>query len=379
MSNFNNHRATYQAPYWPPMPVQYFPQLPAAPPAFNVCQYWSPGLPIPSVAQLPPGTAFGGPYLPPPPPPNWNVPQPPPVRIRQRIAPIYSENPPDIERQMILKMHAGDYVASALSEKLNDCLVRRGVVTASYTYDFQRNLYILLDELTIDPNFLPSRSIPIYQVTNNVKNARNALEHDNWDMFDRNTEYHMDSMRRLSRALGERGLSNDIYEISNAIKAGDCSGGVAFKPFRFPRTGYSHRAGIGLKLISKSVIEVYFAKKIWRHRKNRFGAPPPSLDVYENNEDMIDDLKNDPRYLVPGSQRTLDLFKQTRLDLSHGNHVKIFHQFKNQYNNMVEYLWMLGEADAAIEVALIRDMLVELKRTGKEISASYFPSLFPQA
>jgi hypothetical protein len=266
MSNFNNHRATYQAPYWPPMPVPYFQQLPAAPPAFNVCQYWSPGLPVPSVAQLPPGAAFGCPYLPPPPPPTWNIgTQPPPVRIRQRIAPIYSEKPADIERQMILKMHAGDYVASEVSDKLNEFLIGTGKITRSNNYDFQRNLYILLDELTINPNFLPSRRIPIYQVTNNVKNARNALEHDNWDMFDRNTEYHMDSMRRLSRALGERELSNDIYEISNAIKAGDFTGGVAFKPFKFRASGaYSPQAGVGLKLISKSVLEVYFAKRIWR-------------------------------------------------------------------------------------------------------------------
>jgi hypothetical protein len=370
MSNFNNHRATYQAPYWPPMPVQYFPQLPGAPPpAFNTCQYWSPGLPVPSVAQ----------FLPPPPSPTWNIP-PPPVRIRQRIAPIYSEKSPEIEAQMIQKMHAGDYVASVLSDKLNEFLIARGKITRSNSYDFQRNLYILLDELRIDPNFLPSRSIPIYQVTNNVKNARNALEHDNWDMFDRNTEYHMDSMRRLSRALGERGLSNDIYEISNAIKAGDCSGCVAFKPFRFPRTGaYCQRAGVGLKLISKSVLETYFVKNIWRQRQDRFGAPSSSLDVYENNLDMIDDLKSDPRYLVPGSQTKLDLFQETRLDLTHGRHEKFFRQFKLQYDNMVDYLWMLGEADAAIEVALIRDLLIELKRTGKEVKPSYFPSLFPQA
>ena len=292
-------------------------------------------------------------------------------------APVYSEKPIDIERKIIQKMHAGDYVASVLSDKLNEFLIRKGKVTGYYSFDFQTNLYTLIGEINKNPYFLP-KPIPIYDIMR-VKDFRNELEHNDWDMVNTHMDDRMDLMRRLSIAMRERELANDIHEISNAIKAGDCSGGVAFKPFRFPRTGYSHRAGIGLKLISKSVIEVYFAKKIWRHRKNRFGAPPPSLDVYENNEDMIDDLKNDPRYLVPGSQRTLDLFKQTRLDLSHGNHVKIFHQFKNQYNNMVEYLWMLGEADAAIEVALIRDLLIELKRTGQEVKPSYFPSLFPQA
>ena len=139
------------------------------------------------------------------------------------------------------------------------------------------------------------------------------------------------------------------------------------------------RAGVGLKLISKSVLETFFVKNVWRQRQDRFGAPSSSLDVYENNLDMIDDLKSDPRYLVPGSQTKLDLFQETRLDLSHGRHEKFFRQFKLQYDNMVDYLWMLGEADAAIEVALIRDLLIELKRTGQEVKPSYFPSLFPQA
>ena len=120
-------------------------------------------------------------------------------------------------------------------------------------------------------------------------------------------------------------------------------------------------------------------KNVWRQRQDRFGAPSSSLDVYENNLDMTDDLKINPSYLLPGSQTKLDLFQETRLDLSHGRHEKFFRQFKLQYDNMVDYLWMLGEADAAIEVALIRDLLVELKRTGKEVKPSYFPSLFPQA
>jgi hypothetical protein len=377
MSNFNN-RATYQAPYWPPMPVQNFPQLPAAPPAFNICQYWSPSIPVPSVSQLPPGAAFGGPYLPPPPPPpTWNIPQPPPVRIRQRIAPIYSEKPLHIERQMIQKMHAGDYVASELSEKLNDFLIRRGKITRSYSYDFQKNLYTLIAEVNKNPYFLP-KPIPIYDIMR-VKDFRNELEHNNWDLVNTHMDDRMDSMIQLSEAIREREFANDIHEISNAIKAGDCSGGVAFKPFKFRASGaYSPQAGIGLKLISKCVLETYFVKNVWRQRQDRFGAPCSSLDVYENNLDMIDDLKINPNYLLPGSQRTLDLFQETRLDLSHGRHKKFFLVFELRYDNMVDYLWMLGEADAAIEVALIRDLLIELKRTGRQISTSYFPTLFPQ-
>ena len=212
-----------------------------------------------------------------------------------------------------------------------------------------------------------------------IKDFRNELEHNNWDMVNTHINDRMDSMRSLSKAIREREFANDIHEISNAIKAGDCSGGVAFKPFKFRASGaYSPQAGVGLKLISKSVIETYFVKNIWRQRMDRFGAPCSSLDVYENNLDMTDDLKSDPRYLVPGSQRTLDLFKETRLDLSHGRHKKFFLVFELRYDNMVDYLWMLGEADAAIEVALIKDLLIELKRTGRQISASHFPTLFPQ-
>ncbi len=302
-------------------------------------------------------------------------------------APVYSEKPIDIERKIIQKMHAGDYVVSALSEKLNNFLIRKGKVTGYYIillllfilyycFDFQTNLYILIDEVQQNRYFLP---IPIYDIMR-VKDFRNELEHNNWDMVNTHMDDRMDSMRRLSIAMRERELANDIYEISNAIKAGDCSGGVAFKPFKFRASGaYSPKAGIGLKLISKSVLETYFVKHIWRQRQDRFGAPSPSLDLFKNNQEMAEDLKINPSYLLPGSQTKLDLFQETRLDLTHGRHEKFFRQFKLQYDNMVDYLWMLGEADAAIEVALIRDLLIELKRTGKEVKPSYFPSLFPQA
>jgi hypothetical protein len=277
---------------------------------------------------------------------------------------------------MIQKMHAGDYVASELSEKLNDFLIGKGIVTGDYSFDFQTNLYILIDEVQQNRYFLP---IPIYDIMR-VKDFRNELEHNNWDMVNTHMDDRMNSAIKLSEAIRERELANDIHEISNAIKAGDCSGGVAFKPFKFRASGaYSPKAGIGLKLISKSVLETYFVKNVWRQRQDRFGAPSPSLDVFKNNQEMAEDLKINPSYLLPGSQTKLDLFQETRLDLSHGRHEKFFRQFKLQYDNMVDYLWMLGEPDAAIEVALIRDLLIELKRTGMEVKPSYFPSLFPQA
>jgi hypothetical protein len=54
--------------------------------------------------------------------------------------------------------------------------------------------------------------------------------------------------------------------------------------------------------------------------------------------------------------QTLQLFIETNLDLSHGRHVNIFHEFELHYDNMASYLWMLGDADAPMEVALIRDL-----------------------
>ena len=54
--------------------------------------------------------------------------------------------------------------------------------------------------------------------------------------------------------------------------------------------------------------------------------------------------------------QTLQLFKETNLDLSHGRLVKIFHEFELHYDNMAAYLWMFGDADAPVEVALIRDL-----------------------
>jgi hypothetical protein len=43
---------------------------------------------------------------------------------------------------------------------------------------------------------------------------------------------------------------------------------------------------------------------------------------------------------------------------------------------VIELLPLLGAPEAAIEVGLIRDILVELKKTGKKVRPSLFPTLF---
>jgi hypothetical protein len=51
-----------------------------------------------------------------------------------------------IEMKIIQKVHDGDYVAVKLSDKLNAFLIGRRKITRFYSYEFQKNLYILLNE-----------------------------------------------------------------------------------------------------------------------------------------------------------------------------------------------------------------------------------------
>ena len=158
-------------------------------------------------------------------------------------------------------------------------------------------------------------------------------------------------------------------------------GGVTFKPFRFPNSRYSYdeRAGLGINQISTAVMSSKTAKRLYRYIKNRLprGSPPPSIDIYANTLDVIEIIRRyDQYYLGPNGLKMMLKLKEFRLDLVHGRYEKTFLEFEEQFDNLERLLWALGDGQAADEVALIRDILIEFKRSGKQVTAKFFPGLF---
>jgi hypothetical protein len=301
----------------------------------------------------------------------------------QRQDPPYHQQTDDVEEKIVQKSSAASYCFTYLiGPEVHQTLISTGKISASNSYDLQILLQILAREVKFNPSFLPGRQSP--GAVKGVGLARNSVQHNNWSAIQNNSEHYFSSMIELADYLDKPKVANDIQEILNSINAGDSTGGVSFKPFCFPASGYDQLAAFGLHQIIEALMNKYVAKKgIWQNLKARkpVGSPPPSLDVYYNLKDMTADVVNDPDYLgIGGNNRNdrlvLTSVKELRLDLAHGNYENTYNGFENKLAKVIELLPLLGAPEAAIEVGLIRDILVQLKRTGKQVRPSLFPTLF---
>jgi hypothetical protein len=87
-------------------------------------------------------------------------------------------------------------------------------------------------------------------------------------------------------------------------------------------------------------------------------------------------MTRNPNYLGPNGWQMMFKLKEFRLDLVHGRYEKTLREFKEQYDNLERLLRAMGGTQAADEVALIKDILLEFQRSGKEVKPSFFPGLF---
>jgi hypothetical protein len=188
----------------------------------------------------------------------------------------------------------------------------------------------------------------------------------------------------LANILGKPQVANDVQEILNSINAGDSTGGVSFLSFRFPASGYDQLAAFGLHQIIESLVTKYVAKQgIWKNLNARLSADstPPSLKVHYNIKDMTVEVRNDPDYLrIGGNGRNdglvLTSVKELPLDIAYRRYENTYNGFENKLANVIKLLPLHGAPEAAVEIGLIRDILVGLKRTGKLVRPSLFPTLF---
>jgi hypothetical protein len=316
---------------------------------------------------------------------NYYHHQNPPVR-QQRRDPRYYGHPEEVELSIIRKSNAANYIKIyCLSTELDEFLINKGLIQRCRHYDFQDHLDILRFQLQRDPYFLPSdpnfRPYPYSEIElKDVVDGRNDYDHNNWDAVLVHTNKHLKAMMDLADALNQRRVANEIFEIRNAISAGDFSGGVTFKPFRFPVSrSYDELAGLGMNQISTAVMSGKMAKRLYRYIRTSLpmGSPPPSIDIYANSLDIIDIInEHDPNYLGRNGLHVILKLKEFRLDLVHGRYEKTLREFKEQYDNLERLLRVMGDKQAADEVAAIRDLLLEFQRSGKEVKPSFFPGLF---
>ncbi len=301
----------------------------------------------------------------------------------QRKDPPYFQQPDDVEEKIRQKSAAASYCLTYLiGPKLNHTLISKGKVSPFKNYDLQDHLEILAREIKANPSFLPYRLSP--GVVKRLTRTRNTVYHNDWSRIQRDSTVLFSPMIELADCLGEPVVAFEIKEILNSINAGDYTGGVSFVPFRFPALGYDNMAAFGLHQIIESLMAKYLVKTgIWNFLYARVpaGSPPPSLDVYANVKDMADEVANNPDYLAIGGNNRNDRLiltsvKKLRLNLAHGHYEKTYSGFEVKLADLIELLPLLGAPDAAVEVGLIRDILVELKRNGKQVRPSHFPSLF---
>jgi hypothetical protein len=302
---------------------------------------------------------------------------------RQRQDPPYYDQPEEVEKRIRQESGAASYCLTYLiGPEVNGTLVSKGKISLSASYDLQVQLEILRVEMKSNPSFLPSRLSP--SLVKRVARTRNAVYHNNWSVIQRDSKVIFSPLVELANILGKPQVANDVQDILNSINAGDSTGGVSFVPFHFPASGYDNMAAFGLHQIIEALMNKYVAKKgIWQNLNARkpVGSPPPSLDIYYNIKDITANVVNDPDYLgIGGNTRNdrlvLTSVKELRLDLAHGHYERTYNGFENKLAKVIELLPLLGAPEAAIEVGLIRDILVELKKTGKKVRPSLFPTLF---
>lgn len=299
-----------------------------------------------------------------------------PPRQPLRKDPPYQARSAEEERKIQQKSNAGHYCQLLLAEELDSYLIMKGKVMPHLCFDYKSHLSILANELSINPWFLATQLSPSSLLY--VKWARNAFEHNNWALIDLHSDQYLKAMTELADSLGKPKTANEIQEIGNAIRAGDCSGGVKFKPFTFSNTGYTRAAGFGLCIITDAVVEKIFIKIVWEFLQSQrpVGSIPPSVDLYYNVADMTNQQSSNPHYLGRRGTVVLAMLKQMRLDLAHGAYETLFNNFVTYYENMEEFLRLIRKRRNAEEVRIVRKILVILKRTGQQVKPCHFPELF---
>lgn len=302
---------------------------------------------------------------------------PVPRAPKPRKDPPYYRQAPEEEDNIKDMINADDFCKRyLLGPIVNAYLILKQKISNTRDYDLQELLAILQKEIQRDKHFLPN---PI--ATSQIKKliaARNEVDHNNWAAVQLHCVSHLNSMIALATSLGDIAVANQIQAVLNRILVKDFTGGVSFRPFTFSATGYDPMAALGLSQITARIINKYMVTATWSflHSNLPAGANPPSMDLYANVIEMNDKLQANPNYLPNGASAILHSIKVTRLDVAHGHHEDIFHDFEVKLDDFTKYLRLIGHPEEADAVGVVRDTLVALKKSGEQVTSAHLPSLF---
>jgi hypothetical protein len=261
---------------------------------------------------------------------------------------------------------------------LFDLLVTTNVIPKGNDYDFSDLLDILLVEKKKNPAILP-RPLSDNQVLK-MQLLRNEVDHNNWKAVQTKYKYRFPTMIALATSLDRPLVAGRIAAAQNRIEVDkDFTGGVKFRPFRFPQNGsFDVDASLGLCQITARIFNTIAAPATWDKldAEKLSGSPAPSMDLFANVGRMIEKLQADSSYLPPGAMPVLKSVKQTRLDVTHGYHEILLKEFETKYLDLVRYLRLIRHTDRADKVKEIRIKLMALKRSGQEVKPEDFPSLY---
>ena len=241
------------------------------------------------------------------------------------------------------------------------------------TDDFQEIILIFKNENSIDPGFLRYRFSKENMFRLNA--ARNEINHEDLSELLANWKRNFWVLRHLCRCMGDRQAELEIIRIYNLVNSGNVRAAIRFR-FNFSTGPHSHPYFVALCLtqILYIVLVKYLAKNLWHFLLNK--NPPstvnPSLDIYVNLKDTIDEQKSDANYIgfrgvMERDDLTLANCFSARNANRHGKYRKTEIYWEAFFNSIIKLLERFNREDDAREVRIILTRLQAARRNGTDV------------
>ena len=241
------------------------------------------------------------------------------------------------------------------------------------TNDFQEIILIFKNENLIDPGFLRYRFSKENMFHLNA--TRNKINHEDLSKLFVNWKDDFWILRHLCRCMGDRQAELEIIRIYNLVNSGNVRAAIRFR-FNFSTGPHSHPYFVALCLtqILYIVLVKYLAKNLWHFLLNK--NPPstvnPSLDIYVNLKDTIDEQKSDANYIgfrgvMERDDLTLANCFSARNANRHGKYRKTEIYWEAFFNSIIKLLERFNREDDAREVRIILTRLQAARRNGTDV------------
>jgi hypothetical protein len=243
------------------------------------------------------------------------------------------------------------------------------------TDDLQKLIFIFKIENQNDPAFLQHRFSNANMLHLNA--VRNELNHEDLSELLANWKRNFWVLRYLCRCMGDRQAELEIIRIYNLVNSGNVRAAVRFR-FNFSTGPHSHPYFVALCLtqILYIILVKYLAKNLWHFlltKNHPSTAVNPSLDIYVNLKDTIDEQKSNTNYIgfrgvMERDDLTLANCFSARNANRHGKYRKTEIYWESFLNSIIKLLERFNRADDAREVRIILTRLQAARRNGTDVT-----------